>query len=137
MTELETNLVAEIDRREGDAAQLDRLGPVLESRVVVGATIAKRVVDTLETVVRDSDGPRREWLTGLELEPGVVEKILPHLRARELALVEIFSDRVLDFVDEARTASAAAGARANALREGAAALRALLPQKPEDDSPAL
>jgi hypothetical protein len=124
---------------EREAGRLEGAVPLFEARRELALLVSKRIVDKLEADVGASDAERERFLRerfGSLQEPldiGVItlDGLAKALRDRELALVELFSDRVLDFAEEARAATVAAKARAGVLRETVVALRSV-ETAPED-----
>ena len=116
---------------EAEAAKFEAAVPLLEARRENALLVSQRVIDKTEADVRGSDAEREAFIRRV-LSPAALDALgadlgplLANLRARELALVELVSDRVLDFAEEAKSTSVAAKARAAAFRETVRALRAV------------
>lgn len=134
------DLAASYDR---EAEKLEAAVPRLEARRLGTLLVSQRVVDKLAADVAASDAERTRFVQeqfpvvdGLKPAPSA-EALAAAFKVREVALVELFSDRVLDFAEEAKNTGVAAASRAKVLRETAAQLRAaaegsvLAPASPE------
>jgi hypothetical protein len=123
------SLAAVIRSYEQEAERLENAGPLLDARREHALQLSQRVVDKLAADVAASDAERERFVRDT-LAPEVVaalgsdlSSLLAGLRSREVALTEVFSDRVLDYAEEAKSAGVAARSRAKTLRETVVALR--------------
>lgn len=124
---MEAELREIVARQTAAAERLEAAIPDLTTTARTAALLAKRVCDRLEVDVAQSDAERAAWLADLGIkDKALFEKLAGALKVRELLLVDVFSERILDVVEGAKTKVADYKAQATVMREHARSLSLVL-----------